>query len=308
MTSVFPSTTASAITTFDTGLPPMQTAIVGWFTYLKELGVVATILPFNPRYGGSPFYDVGVSREDIFDTPLFSDRIKASCYYVIPKEIVDGHPKKWGKKAFSFTTLNKFFVGIKKAVNTHNRRKFIYAYWPKYDGLSHEFGHQSQNALAHFKEIDFGIKSFVEKIKDTNTTLIITSDHGFIDTTPSKTINLANHPKFLDTLVMPLSGDARVKYCYVRLSKEKEFKNYVNKYFKNYCYLFKSEELVKKNFFGLFEPHKRLHERIGDYTLIMKENYILKDPILGRKSKQLIGNHSGVSSKEIFVPLVVMKL
>ncbi|KPJ90749.1 MAG: hypothetical protein AMJ53_12995, partial [Gammaproteobacteria bacterium SG8_11] len=37
MTSVFPTTTSSAITTFATALAPMQHAVTGWFMHFKEL-------------------------------------------------------------------------------------------------------------------------------------------------------------------------------------------------------------------------------------------------------------------------------
>ena len=47
LTSVFPTTTASAITTFMTGLAPQQHGLTGWFTYLKELGAVTAVLPFS---------------------------------------------------------------------------------------------------------------------------------------------------------------------------------------------------------------------------------------------------------------------
>ena len=49
ITSVFPSTTATAITTFATGLAPQQHAVTGWFMHLKELGSVVKVLPFTPR-------------------------------------------------------------------------------------------------------------------------------------------------------------------------------------------------------------------------------------------------------------------
>src|SRR6185503_4532885 len=38
MTSVFPSTTASAITTSYTGRTPLEHALTGWFTYFGEAG------------------------------------------------------------------------------------------------------------------------------------------------------------------------------------------------------------------------------------------------------------------------------
>ena len=50
MTSVFLSTTASAITTFLTGVSTQQHAFTGWYMHLKEIGVVSKSLPFLPRY------------------------------------------------------------------------------------------------------------------------------------------------------------------------------------------------------------------------------------------------------------------
>ena len=82
----------------------------------------------------------------------------------------------------------------------------------------------------------------------------------------------------------------------------------VNKKLKKYCWLHKSSDLVKKNIFGLGKPDPKLLDRIGDYTLIMKENYIIKDNLLGRKSYAMKGNHGGVSPDEMIVPLVIIDI
>ncbi|MAG38774.1 hypothetical protein CMO90_01675 [Candidatus Woesearchaeota archaeon] len=308
MTSVFPPTTASGIMTFLTGVAPEQHASIGWYTYLKELGVVSTILPFHPRYGGESFEKIGLSHEDVIGYSYLSDRIKASFFNIMPKEIAGYDYKKGRKTTLTYTTMNKFFTQIKKAVNAHNRRKYIYAYWPKFDSLCHEFGVKSKLTKEHFKELDNKISLFLETLKDTNTTFLITADHGLIDSTKSNVVDLKKHPELLDCLVMPLSGDSRTKYCFVRPSKEREFERYVKKNLKNYCHIFKSEELVKKNFFGLFEPDKKLFERIGDYTLILKENYVMNDPILGKESHFNIGNHGGLSKEELYVPLIILNI
>ena len=51
ITSVFPTTTATAITTFLTGIAPQQHGITGWFTYFKEIDRVTAVLPFRAREG-----------------------------------------------------------------------------------------------------------------------------------------------------------------------------------------------------------------------------------------------------------------
>jgi hypothetical protein len=106
---------------------------------------------------------------------------------------------------------------------------------------------------------------------------------------------------------MPLSGEPRVVYCYVNPQKIKDFENYVKTEFKDACDLYKSDELIKDNYFGLFEPNEKLKDRIGDYILIMKENYIMKDLVLGEEQHVYVGNHGGVSEEEMFVPLIVIE-
>ena len=44
--SVFPSSTAPALTSLATGLWPAEHAVPGWYTYLPAYGLTATILPF----------------------------------------------------------------------------------------------------------------------------------------------------------------------------------------------------------------------------------------------------------------------
>jgi hypothetical protein len=48
-----------------------------------------------------------------------------------------------------------------------------------------------------------------------------------------------------------------------------------------------------------------LHERIGDYTLLMKDCAIIKDWLPGERHYAQIGVHGGLSSQEMYVPLIV---
>ena len=52
LTSVFPSTTTTAVTTFLTGDAPQQHGLTGWHMYFQELGAVMAVLPGRPRFGG----------------------------------------------------------------------------------------------------------------------------------------------------------------------------------------------------------------------------------------------------------------
>jgi hypothetical protein len=68
----------------------------------------------------------------------------------------------------------------------------------------------------------------------------------------------------------------------------------------------RAQDLVDKNYFGLFKPHPRLIERIGDYVLIMKNNYVIRDFVLGEKEFYFTGYHGGMTRAEMIVPLIVL--
>ena len=73
------------------------------------------------------------------------------------------------------------------------------------------------------------------------------------------------------------------------------------------CELHKSKELIKQNYFGLFKPNEKLFERVGHYTLIMKENYVIIDSLTGEDRSWLKGIHGGLSEDEMYVPLIIIK-
>lgn len=310
MTSVFPATTATGVTTFATGVAPQQHAITGWFMHLKEFGLVATILPFTPRCGGLSFGQAKMDPKIIFNQISISEKIDVESYYVIRADLVhsDYTRTTCGKaKGVPYSDLAEYFERVRELVSSNNNKKYIYAYWPELDSLSHTHGTNSAEVFAHFQELNKGFISFLESMKGTNTTLIITADHGLIDSTDSRTVKLEEHPDFVNTLTLPLCGEPRVAYCYVRPSKAGDFENYVKKNFKDVCELYKSTDLIKKGYFGLFEPHERLFDRVGDYILIMKENYVMRDFVKGEKVHYFVGYHGGVSREEMYVPLIVIR-
>lgn len=311
ITSVFPPTTASAITTFLTGAAPQQHAFTGWYMHLKEVGAVSTILPFCPRFGGPPFSAQGISIDAALDQKPFSGMIKAQNFSISHKDIAFSDFSKamtGNSKVLPYGSLNRFFANIRKAIKSSNRRKYIYAYWPELDSLNHRYGVGHKKSEKHFREIDKKIRGLIKSIEGTNTALIITADHGLINTSPERTIKLEDHPKMKECLSLPLCGEARAAYCYVHPEKAQQFESYVRKNMKQCCRLFKSRELIDKNYFGLFKPNPRLFDRVGDYTLIFKENYIIRD-FIGKENKKeaVVGHHGGVSKEEMLVPLALVK-
>mgnify|MGYP001767025662 CR=1 FL=1 len=75
ITTVFPATTAAAITTFSTGASPAEHGILGWHLHLHDLGMVSTILPATTRTG-SPMAGEKFDLRRYLKLPLPLDSVK----------------------------------------------------------------------------------------------------------------------------------------------------------------------------------------------------------------------------------------
>ena len=75
---------------------------------------------------------------------------------------------------------------------------------------------------------------------------------------------------------------------------------------KAHATLYRSTELIAQNWFGPGAPHPRLAERVGNYTLVMKDNCTVKDWLPGEKRHVHIGVHGGISDDEMYVPLITL--
>ncbi len=308
LTSVFPTTTASAITTFMTGLAPQQHGLTGWFTYLKEVGAVTAVLPCQVRGSREVLSERGIDIGTLYGHVPFFDLLQVPSTVLAPGWIIDSPfniAHSGSALRIGYSDLASMFTNL-QAILQGDTRQYVYVYWPEFDRLSHQFGNASGEVAQHFREIEQRLEQFMDMIAGTSTLLLITADHGFIDTSPERLIKLHEHPVLQDCLSLPLSGEPRVAYCYVHPHKSQTFVDYVQEHFSGYMDLFESQFLIDQGTFGLGDAHPQLAQRVGDYTLIMKDNYVIKDWVAGEKPFFHYGVHGGTSLQEMKVPLIVL--
>ncbi len=308
MTSVFPSTTATAITAFLTGLAPRQHAMTGWHMYLRELGAVLAVLPGRLRGAGVvPNNGESLARRLYGHVPVF-DRLRVTSHAVVPQWIAhsDYNTAHLGQaRVLPYDTLEGMFEQCSIAAQSGTGRGYTYAYWPRLDMLSHEHGAHSEPALAHLRELDEALERFIDRMRGADTLVIVTADHGFIDTTAEDRIDLADHPDLADCLRLPLCGEPRVAYCYLRPGRADMFERYVRDALAGKADRYPSLALIEQGWFGPGASHGELEARIGDYTLVMRDRYVIKDWLPLEKRYTHIGVHGGISAEEMRVPLIV---
>ncbi len=310
LTSVFPSTTATSITTFLTGQAPQQHGLTGWFTYFHELERVISVLPGMTRDGRQPLSELGIDIDELYRHPVVFDQLDVASYVVSPNWILQtdfNRSHTGGATPLGYETLDDMFEVLNILVTQDKAPKYVYAYWPEFDHLSHVHGNGSHETAQHFQQISHTIDQFMTKIHGSGALVLITADHGFIDVKPKDMITINDHPHLQACLRQPLCGEPRAAYSYVHDDKADTFVDYIGNEFSTQVTLVESQALLKQGVFGPGTPHPALKERIGDYTLVMQAGYIIKDWIDGETPFFHHGVHGGISDSEMYVPLVVLE-
>ncbi len=307
ITSVFPPTTATAITTFLTGDAPQQHGLTGWHMYFRELGSILAVLPGRARYGGVGLGEAGIDVAALLGHRPFAERIGVPSYTVSPEFIAESDFNRahlGESRLIAYRELDDMLGHCRELLQKPGP-KYLYAYWPKLDGLGHRFGIWGDEARGHLLELDRAFARLLAAIRGTDTLIVVCADHGQIDPPAHRRIDLGDHPVLADCLTLPLCGEPRAAYCYLRPGREDAFDTYVREELAEIADCLPSGQIVSSGWFGQGEPHPQLVNRIGDRVLVMKNDHVLKDWLPQEKRYDMIGVHGGLSDDELWVPLIL---
>lgn len=308
ITSVFPATTAAAVTTFATGASPSEHAIIGWHLNLPDLGLVSTILPAITRTR-TPVAPPDFNLKAYLSLPCPIEtagqtRVLLSWGHIPASRYSNAGPR-WHRR-IAFQTV----AGMARAIVSFARspgRGLAYAYWPEYDSLCHEYGCGHRKVALHFARLDKMLAGLTRALAGTGTTLLVTADHGLIDAPPAHRVELRDVPGLLACLATLPAGDARQVHCFVRPSMEPQFLSIVRHRLGKACFLVQGKEAIRCGWFGPGKPHPALSMRCGDYLLIARGNYAFGTRLPGQESDFNEANHGGISAREMLVPLFTVR-
>ncbi|MGB9769772.1 MULTISPECIES: alkaline phosphatase family protein [Caldisericum] len=295
ITSTFPSTTATALPSIYTLSTPGIHGALGYRFYAKEFGNLINPLfqklSVNKncpiKFDESWFIPIKTIFEILNDYRIQNYSIVRSDYLssTFDKAVYRG------TKEIGYLTLSDLYNKILELLTLDT--VFINAYWWSIDALSHHYSPFSQTVISEIKFIDYFLKMLLEKI-DNDTLLIITADHGQIDTSKGKVIKLRDEPGS-SNILLPAS-DVRAPYIYTNGKLKKEF----FEKFENIVALTKEEAFN----LGLFGETINFDERVGDYVIIFKDNSCIE--FISEESEvSLLGKHGNLTEDEMLVPLIL---
>lgn len=305
ITSVYPSTTTAALTTYYSGKPPYETGWIAWSQYFKEYGRAVDMLSHKESYKRESLQDANM---DVFKTvvnykPIF-EQIEESSSNIKAYEITPSYAEKRSQRSIRADSIDEIITSIEMLCKNPDE-KFILAYCDNPDGLLHKFGTTSDEAKNFVKESENKIQKMCEDLSD-DTIVIISADHGHKDI--EKAYTLLDYPEIQECLILPASLESRVLSFWVKEDMKQEFEERFNKIFKNEFLLMTKNEFLEKHFLGFGEKHPKIDDFIGNYVALSIAGSIIRlETFLAEGKKVKKSTHCGLTKEEMEVPLIVIK-
>jgi len=315
ISTVFPSTTTSAITSFSTVQTPIEHGSLGWALYFKEYFRIIKYLPNRDHVTDNEFnekiYDTYslISPENIFkrfnikraDVKLHyftQDFLSESPFTKIITNPSRRHPYK---------RINDMVSQITRIIQKDPQfEKFIIGYSTIPDSLEHEYGVYSDEVKNYIEKIDNNMQILSEKLEGTDTTVLITADHGLIDI--DEYIYLNEIPEIDNSLILPPFPEPRFVSFFVKEHKKKNFMSAIKKYSGDFLIMDRDEFFASK-ILGEGKVHHKIDDFIGNFIAIAKGKKGFKYKFRNiNPSVDLKANHCGITEDEMIIPLIKLDL
>ena len=305
VTSVYPSTTTAALTTYYSGKPPYETGWIAWSQYFREYGRCIDMFSHKESYlhdeVKKPLMDVFkevVNYESIHEQIEKASNVKSY-------EIQPDYAERRAKRSLKANNIEEIIMDIEDLCKNPDR-KFIFAYSDNPDSLLHKFGTDSEEVYNFVKDTENKIEKMVKKIDD-DTILIISADHGHKNI--EKVYSILDYPEIEECLIIPPYLESRCLTFWVKDDMRDIFEERFNKQFKDeYWLMTKDEFLNKYHFLGYGEKHKKIDDTIGNYiALSVASSMIRLETFLAEGKPIKKSTHCGLSKEEMEVPVIVIK-
>lgn len=294
ISSVFPPTTTAATITMETGLSPIEHGWLGWSLYFDEIGANVSIFPNTlSGTGGESAADYHVARRYIPCKNIYEKISKAtnnnvSAYCISPFS------------SFRSGSVNEISDTVEKLCG-EDGRKYIYTYWYQPDYDMHNHGTVHEQVAEDIKQIDAAVETLCGKLQDT--LVIITADHGLVDTAWRF---IPDYPDVVECLLRMPSIELRAMTFFIKEGMNERFEAAFHQHFGECYKLYTKNQVLDEKLFGNGTPHLRSERFIGDYLAIATGNISIEcSPSTNQDVFKAA--HAGMTEEEMNVPFIVVE-
>ncbi|HIS02480.1 MAG TPA: alkaline phosphatase family protein [Candidatus Pullichristensenella avicola] len=302
VTSIFPPTTAAAATAYYCGKSALESGWLGWHLYMKEFASDVVAFKRTAYYTGNTLegpFPAGllIPYETVFE------RMKGACdtHVLYAFDSYCEHGADFRHRVSSFADV----LNVLRMISQGDGPSFTIAYWNQPDAKMHRYGVSSPEAAAEFRALDRQLSALRGRLRDT--LLVVTADHGMVDTTQA--VDIATTPALLEPLVLPPSIEPRASAFYVKRHRREAFEAAFRALCGEDFLLLSREEALASGLFGRGTPHPKFDDFLGDYLGVAtgRRYFAFSLPGAG-PGDRLIGQHAGLTEDEMLVSVLADRM
>ena len=306
--SVFPSTTAAALTTIATGEWPATHAVPTWFTHLHRREITATILPFVERHSETALQRFGIQPAEAFPCPSRLAAMPGPLRTYHPRAISNSEFTSYGRGAWPtdpYDHLRDAVAGVVDRLVGQAEGGVHYLYLPMVDSASHRVGPDGGDTDQALRAVNRAIGVIAEAL-DGRARIAISADHGAVGVDADGKSLIPTDDPILDELHTPPHGESRVPMFCVRAGRAAAFAAAFRERWGRSWALLSRADAQEMALFGPEPLSELAAERIGDYLAISagREVMIYGEP--GNPTASLRGFHAGLLPEEMSIPLLLL--
>ncbi|MDQ2650019.1 MAG: alkaline phosphatase family protein [Actinomycetota bacterium] len=289
ITTVAPSTTATALTSITTGLPPGEHGVVGYRMYVQ--GEVLNVLRWNTPAGDARST---IPPEKVQSRPCFGGQRPPAITRAefATSGFTGAHLD--GVRFTGYRTLGTLAAEIVRIARTGE--PFVYAYYEALDKVSHEYGLGAQyDEELHW--IDELVGRLLEQLP-AGTVLMVTADHGQVEVGS----NIVELPSDVLTHVSLQSGEGRFRWLHARSGRTTALAEAATSLLGDQAWVRTREEAIAEGWYGPVVTDTAA-SRLGDVLLAAKGDVAFFDPD-DTGPYVLVGRHGSLTEDEMLVPLL----
>ncbi len=292
ITSVAPTTTATALTSIATGSPPGEHGMMGYRIAVgrEVLNCLRwTTARGDARHGIHPS-DIGLIE------PFESQRppivVRAEFEH---SGFSEAHLRT--TRFVGYRTMSTLAIEVARLLRAGE--PFVYAYYDGVDKVAHEYG-IGEHYQAELIAIDWMIEYLVE-VLPRGAVLVVTADHGQVDVGDRV---IRPHPEVL-SLVDFQSGEARFRWLHAIDGGAGELLDAAARHHGDVAWVMSRDQILDGGWFGP-KVVDRARERLGDVALVARDDIAFDDPA-DTGPYDLVGRHGSMTSAEVLVPLLAAR-
>jgi hypothetical protein len=323
ITSVFPTTTVSALGSVNSAVTPAEHGLLSYTIYLPELDTVADMIRWGPTNRRISFMDSEFNKlpEEFFWAPTVYARLQAAgverTFAVNPSAFVGTALTRMLHQQATYrgyAATSSVAAIVPRLLADRSEPSYVYAYWPTVDTVAHAVGPRSDEHGAEVAALDTALAGLVRRLPATDDTLLLVSaDHGHVDSAPEQQVSLDEHDELLAMLRAAPAGERRAVYLYAREGEEAAVVEYARERLGDVAVAITREHAIALGLFGPEPIAERARQRIGDVLLFPRGSIQLLATVRAPdgtplKAPVFRGLHGGLTEDEALVPLLAMRL